>query len=330
MASRRTGISDYLLFSAFFTLVAAFSLLLTALSTPFDNSLYVFRLGSHTGEPDKARFVDFGIFGYCLDLGREEELSGMIPRCSGQMLGWTIGSDVTNYLNVPSDVHLSISKTATTLFVFHPLAAFFSFVAFVICCFVYRYRIATGRIGPNDLPPNSGYFKLVRYFVHIALVITSAAFLANIIIVSEMQGRVGSLSSEDWKIKLRWGNVIIANIFALLLLFLSAVYTNKLKRPVVHEEDQTGHSSEARVGHQLSPITMPEPRPFEVAPTYKASQGDQLLEAGQGEAPPAYATTIQSPTASTSGSRDPPAQEPLAASSTGSRFNFFRFNQRTS
>ncbi|KAF5361814.1 hypothetical protein D9756_002396 [Leucocoprinus leucothites] len=309
MASRRTGISDYLLFSAFFTLVAAFSLLLTALSTPFDNSLYVFRLGSHTGEPDKARFVDFGIFG-----GREEELSGMIPRCSGQMLGWTIGSDVTNYLNVPSDVHLSISKTATTLFVFHPLAAFFSFVA----------------IGPNDLPPNSGYFKLVRYFVHIALVITSAAFLANIIIVSEMQGRVGSLSSEDWKIKLRWGNVIIANIFALLLLFLSAVYTNKLKRPVVHEEDQTGHSSEARVGHQLSPITMPEPRPFEVAPTYKASQGDQLLEAGQGEAPPAYATTIQSPTASTSGSRDPPAQEPLAASSTGSRFNFFRFNQRTS
>ncbi|KAJ3565077.1 hypothetical protein NP233_g7873 [Leucocoprinus birnbaumii] len=272
MVVRKIGIPEYLLSIAFLT-----------------GSLYMFRLNTHAS-------------------GKARESNGEYSDklCSKRTLGWTIGGDVANFLNAPDIENIALSKTVMSLLVFHPLATGLSFVAFIMGCCVYRCR----RTCRDGLPSNPLYFKLLQCFVWVAFVSSSAAFMINVIIVSMSQTRLSS--SGILGVELRWGNAIIAGVIAWLCLFLGAIYANKVQNPSLHEEDQVrlaaSNPATTRHGpaHQVTPITIPESHRLEVAPTYKASQEDQLLEAGLSEPPPAYVVDVPSSGPSASEYRDPP------------------------
>jgi hypothetical protein len=135
-------------------------------------------------------------------------------------------------------------------------------------------------------------------------------------------------------------------VIAWLFLLLATVYSNKLQKPsppvglMLCFNDEllilfskvvvVQHANTVVQGNEMPQViaqTSPQAH-FIVAPPYKTSQSDRLLEQGQSELPPTYDIAVQMPAASTSGSQaeQPSGALPLVANVSDNRFPF---NKRT-
>jgi hypothetical protein len=91
------------------------------------------------------------------------------------------------------------------------LATVLSFFSFLAACLVYQRRSAIRKTDSCELPPRSGYFKVVGSFTQIALVGSSVALFINITVVSMTKSRLKSLQGANESLQLNWGNLVCSS-----------------------------------------------------------------------------------------------------------------------
>ncbi|KAJ2931388.1 hypothetical protein H1R20_g5644, partial [Candolleomyces eurysporus] len=174
-----TNLAPFFLFSAFVLL------LLVTLSAPIIDPIYLFRLladvgGSAAGARGS---IQFGVFGYCVS-AIEASVFGIDntrdAECSSPRLGYRFDSTVARVLGVSGVTDL-ISRTLTALLVLNPIATGLTFLAFLTSLFMLR----KGANGTARLP---SFLTLGVGFL--AALITTVAFIANIVIVAVVRNRI--------------------------------------------------------------------------------------------------------------------------------------------
>ncbi|KAJ3545692.1 hypothetical protein NMY22_g2328 [Coprinellus aureogranulatus] len=186
------NLAPLLLFSAFVLL------LLVSLSAPIIDSIYLFRLAARAAGARST--VNFGVWGYCI--GAVETTLGLGTlsdgSCSKARLGYRVDSAVARVLGV-SGITDSISRVLTAVFILNPIAAGLTFLAFVISLFMLR----KGANGTARLPS-----FLTFGIGTLAALATTAAFIANVVIVAVVRNRIRNDLGAGDALDFTWGNAV--------------------------------------------------------------------------------------------------------------------------
>ncbi|TEB31261.1 hypothetical protein FA13DRAFT_1732703 [Coprinellus micaceus] len=198
-------LAPFLLFAAFVLL------LLVSLSAPIIDSIYLFRLSATTAGAQSN--VNFGVWGYCA--GAVKTALGILSdgSCSKARLGYRIDSIVARALGV-SGITDSISRALTAIFILNPIAAGLTFLAFLISLFMLR----KGANGTARLPS-----FLTFGLGTLAALATTAAFIANLVIVSIVRKRIRDDLGGGDVLDFTWGNAIWMTLGAMVALWLALV-----------------------------------------------------------------------------------------------------------
>lgn len=200
----------------FFFFAAFVLLLLVTLSAPIIDAIHIFRLAARAGgDAVSGRAnINFGVFGYCVT-SAEASFLGITTfkggRCSTPKLGYRLDSTVARVLGV-RDLNDVISRVSTAAFVLNPIATGLTFLAFLLSLFMLcRGANGTSRLS-SFLTFGAGVF---------AALATTAAFVANIIIVALVRKRIREDYEDD--ISFNWGNGVWMTLASTVALWLALI-----------------------------------------------------------------------------------------------------------
>ncbi|KAF5330610.1 hypothetical protein D9619_005813 [Psilocybe cf. subviscida] len=182
-------------------LAAFILLLLVSLSVPIIKSIFLFRLAANASSSlfnsSANASVKFGVWGYCTS-AVQVAIAGIAP--------------LHAYCNNVNGLDDKISKASTAALVLHPIAAGLAFLTLVFALFILR----RGSNGTSRLPS-----LLTMGIGSLAAVITTAAFLIDVIVVAIVRKRVRDATDGD--VNLIWGNAVWMTLGAAIALWLSII-----------------------------------------------------------------------------------------------------------
>lgn len=190
-------------FIAVALLVGSFMLLLAAsLSVPVARASKILTLRAVVD--GEIRSVDFGIWGYCLK-SIESESGGVVvsPWCTRWMVGWTIQSDVIEFLQATENPLSVPSKIETSMLVIYPAVATLAFLCFIWFLSVHLRNGIGARKSFQAIrdPPFSILQFTLACFTALA---TFFVFLVHVELVSSV--KKSFRLRPPYTLQLAWGN----------------------------------------------------------------------------------------------------------------------------
>jgi len=197
--------------------IAFLLLLLVSLSVPIIKTIFLFRIAvdvsSSLLSSEVTGSVKFGVWGYCssgIDVSLVGHGSSTAASCSKAKLGYSFDSAVSDALHIRGQENI-ISKALTAALVLHPIATGLTFLALLISLFILR----RGSNGTSRLPS-----LLTLGAGLIAALITTIAFLIDVILVAIARNKVKDLNED---VSLVWGNAVWMVLSATVALWLAMV-----------------------------------------------------------------------------------------------------------
>ncbi|KAF9446906.1 hypothetical protein P691DRAFT_156608 [Macrolepiota fuliginosa MF-IS2] len=210
-------------------------LLVVSLSVPLLRASWIFRLRANVD--GVARFVEFGIWGYCLNSTEENSrnTAATFPQCTRKMLGWTIGPEVVAFLQASRSVQTAPTNMETSLLVVYPASAALVLITFGLALSVYVAGKTTAKTSIGSLQ-HPKYLGTQFCLGCLTALTTFFVLLVHLELVTSVKKAVrAQLNSGNETLRTEWGNATWLCLAALVslcgnIIIIRSVRTAKRKR----------------------------------------------------------------------------------------------------
>ncbi|KAF9466141.1 hypothetical protein BDZ94DRAFT_1306519 [Collybia nuda] len=206
--------------------LATLFLILSCVSAPLLDGVRLFRVYANIS--GTRRYVDFGIWGYCIVPIRG--LRGFDPNvtegCSSAKLGYTIGEVVTKALRTSGELQDALLGAHTSALVLFPIATIYTAFTLLVSTVIWlSLRLPKGGPSIGTINLNS-----IVAIAGLGTLITTATFAIALSVMVTVKSKVSEIRHSQGNLELKWDSVIWLSAFAAGAHFYNLIFVNAMRK----------------------------------------------------------------------------------------------------